>query len=275
MMKQLVTLTMLVAVVALASSVQADTVGYWRFEDSPGLLQDSSTYDNDLTSHGNPVHYTLPTTGRGANFDDPIPQTNAANAKAVDLDGDGDYYSCADQTEFAVSDFTIELYVRRDNTDNVYFASQYDSSASNPNQRSWTVMCAGTGLRLYVSESGTSGVLVNPNISIAANTDYFIAVSFDESDTTSGVNFYVKDLSAGTWTTVTRGHTITSLHNTTADFRIGAAENGGAALNGVIDEVRFSNDVLSQDDLLASVPEPATMTLLLLGLPLALRRRRK
>ncbi len=273
--------------VAVVSSAQAATVGYWRFEDSPGYLEDSSTYNNDLTTGGTPTHYTLPATGNGADFDNPIPQTNAANAKAVDLDGNAaqDYYYCVDQTEFAVSDFTIEAYVRKVGAENQMIASQFNYSLGN--QRSWGLFVRQASdatypneLGLFLSEdgTGTNTASLFSGLEILTGVDYFVAATFDQSDQTTGVKFYVKNLSTGTWqTTVTMAHNIDSLHDSTGNFDIGAINNGGASnyyWDGVIDEVRFSDTVLGQNDLLA-VPEPATMTLLLLGLPFALRRRRK
>ncbi|MCD4825880.1 MAG: LamG domain-containing protein [Phycisphaerae bacterium] len=294
-MKRTIVLTMLVAVVALSASVaQADTVGYWRFEDTPvgGVFQDSSTYNNDVTAGGNPAHYTLQATGRGANFDDPIPQTSVANAKAADLDGTNDFYSCADQTEFAVDDFTIEAYVRKDSGAlSQTIAGQFHTAGGSPsNERSWLLQVrsdsyAGSqnDVLLWLGETGSTGICYSTGVDILAGIDYFVAVSFDESDQTSGIKVYVKTLSgvnAGTWDTATLGHTITSLHDSTGTFNIGAYNTipsplaAAAVWDGLIDEVRFSDTVLSQNDMLA-MPEPATMTLLLLGLPLALRRRRK
>ena len=273
-MKNVIVMTMCVAMIALASSAQAAAVGYWRFEgNDTGYLQDSSTYDNDLTANGDVARCSLP-----SNFDNPIPQTGATNTQAASLDGAGDYYSCADQTEFAVTDFTIEAYINVDSAAGTgYIASQYLTTGD---QRSWGMyydLGSGT-LRAGFSEDGTFANFSGAwsGIAITRGTDYFVAMSLDLSDKTSGVKFYVKNLSTDTWATATKSHTLDSLHNSTANLNIGSYNNGtGAPFNGVVDEVRFSNTILGQNDLLASVPEPATMTLLLLGLPLALRRRRK
>ncbi len=258
----------------VASVAQAATVGYWRFEgDATGYLLDSTINNNNLAEVGDVARYTLPATGVGANFDDPIPQFNTANAQAATFDASGDGYRCADDGDFTATTFTIEAYINWDGDNTYYIASQYDSSV---NDRCWALYAdlGSHTVRAFFSEDGTSASSsVWSGLSIAADTDYFVAMSFDQS---GSVEFYVKDLSAGTWDTSTKSHTITTLHDSSADFNIGARNNGAASSwGGVIDEVRFSDTVLGQDDLLASVPEPATMTLLLLGLPLALRRRRK
>ncbi|MCD4824561.1 MAG: LamG domain-containing protein [Phycisphaerae bacterium] len=270
MKKTIALMTMLAMVGLLASVAQAATVGYWRFEDTPGYLEDSSTYNNDLTAAGDPTHDTL--SNLGVSFDNPIPQTSAANAKAVSLDRIGDYYHCADQTEFTVTAFTIEAYVRWSGGNTGYVASHYDYAN---NDRSWGLYFdrGSNTMRAVFSSNGTSSTTIASGISVAGATDYFVAMSFDVS---GNVEFYLKNLSAGTWNTATVSHSLTSLNDTDGNFDIGAIGNGHADTlwHGVIDEVRFSNDVLGQDDMLA-MPEPATMTLLLLGLPLALRRRRK
>lgn len=276
-MKNVMVMTMLVAMVALmASSAQADTVGYWRFEDTPGLLQDSSNYDNDLTSNGNPVHYTLPATGAGAYFDDPIPQTSAANAKAVDLDGAGDNYTCADQTEFTVTKFTIEAYINCDVLSNRVIAGQYNISS----QRSWAMIVHHVGaapytLKAYLSSDGVAATTPDSGLQIDVDKDYFVAMSFDLSNTTTGLKFYVKDLSAGTWETATMDHGMSTLHDSTGNFAIGGMDGGALAWDGYVDEVRFSDDALSQNNMLP-VPEPATMVLLGLGgIGVLIRRRRR
>ena len=108
-----------------------------------------------------------------------------------------------------------------------------------------------------------------------------MAASFDELDQSTGVTFYVKNLTTGSeWFEATTGHTIGSLHNSTAAFNIGAYwGDGSRSWDGLIDEVRWSNTVLSSDQLLAVVPEPASVTMLfsalLAGGALLFLRRRK
>ena len=268
-MKKLVTLMMLVAMVALvASSAQATTVGYWRFEDTPGFFRDSSTYGNHLNTTSE-TPYVLPATGRGSDFDDPIPQTNTDNDQSSDLAGD--YFTSPDQAEYHVSDFTIEAYINKTDSDNRNIVAQYVDAATG----SWALGVDSGKLFSWLAGTTTAADWHRSNIAITAGKDYFVAMSFDESSKTGGVKFYVLDLAADTWQTATVNHNITDLKNTTNDLYIGTHDGSGRMWKGLIDEVRFSNEILSQDKLLASVPEPATMTLLLLGLPFALRRRRK
>ncbi len=116
-------------------------------------------------------------------------------------------------------------------------------------------------------------------MTIAMNTDYFVAGTFKHATLGNNgeVKFYIKNLETDTWqTSSTINHSITGLNDPTADFNIGCYNNLSEKFPGLIDEVRWTDTVLSQGDLLA-VPEPSTIVLLasgLLGL-LLLRRRRK
>ena len=79
--------------------------------------------------------------------------------------------------------------------------------------------------------------------------DYYAAASFDSS---GYVTFYVKDLTAGTAMQHNKkACTITSLYNSSTDFRIGEINTSPSHhFAGIIDEVRFSNVVLPELGLL-------------------------
>jgi len=224
------------------------TIGYWRFEDSPGFLSDSSDNHFTLVAEG-PTHYTLPGSGNGANFDDPIRRTGEANAKAASFDG-GDYFDHADAPEFAVSNFTVEAYICTTGTSWQAIASQFDYGAN----RSWVLYVEGGYLRVKLSENGNDNIIISSGLSLAQATDYYIAMSFDQSQQTGGLKFYRKTLSTGAWRVATKDHTITSLHDGTPHFRIGNIAAGSGLWQGVIDEVRWSDKVLARDELLVYSP---------------------
>jgi hypothetical protein len=115
---------------------------------------------------------------------------------------------------------------------------------------------------------------------ISFNRDYYVAVSFDIA--TDDAIFYWQDLTgAGTLQsqTVSLAVDATSLGDPTLDFTIGysAGSDKRWDAGGFIDSVRLSDSVLSQSELLVSVPEPSTIALMFgaaAGLFVMVRRRR-
>ena len=75
------------AVIVLAQSAVAATVAYYRFEDSPGFTNNSASATHNLVPDAGATQATLPGSGRGGDFSDPIPQTSASNDKAADFNG--------------------------------------------------------------------------------------------------------------------------------------------------------------------------------------------
>lgn len=65
---------------ALAVPGHAATVAYWRFEDTPGFLNDSSGNNHTLTNNSS---ITQVATG----FSNPVPKTGASNANAASFSG--------------------------------------------------------------------------------------------------------------------------------------------------------------------------------------------
>ena len=135
---------------------------------------------------------------------------------------------------------------------------------------------------------------------LAANNWYYVATCYevdtgalpdDHSDDTTVVDSYIADLTAGQTTLTHTTLTITGLaqnsydYNVPGTFGIGDRFDGsGETFPGVLDEVYLygSNEQVCCPDFQAHldallIPEPATMTLLLLGgaLVTARRRRRK
>lgn len=266
-------LAVIIAVIIVSSVIvsiaQAETVGYWRFESEANFLEDSGPNNLDLTANGTtpPNYLALSSSGDGSDFSDPIPQTGQANDGAADFTTAGGNFSHADNSLFALCDFTIEALFNRDNNDaHMFLISQYASG-----DRSW-----GLGIRnsssnhypfVYICESGaTSYYRQAIGVGMRASEldhDYYVAVSFDASDTDSGVTFYLQDLTAGTPMNVyTVDHTSDSLFDSSADVVIGSKADGGYDFFGVLDEVRLSNCELSQSELLVSVPEPGVVVLL-------------
>jgi len=225
------------------------TIGHWRFEDGSGFLADSSDNGFTLVNNG-ATQYTLPASGNGQFFDDPIPQTGQSNGTAASFDGGG-WLSHPDEPEFSVDGFTIEAYIHRDSLGARHvIAAQYDSV---DNQRSWAFFVEDNSeLRMFLSGNGGSIAQVSSGLQIDAGLDYFVAASYNPA---GGVNFYVKDLASGTWSESSASRGVTFVHDSMGDFNIGGYANGARLFDGLIDEVRWSRVVLSKEELLAYVEE--------------------
>jgi hypothetical protein len=206
-------------------------------------------------------------TGATSKFLNPIPQTRQANGNVADFGSSStdSYLSRADSgDEFAVASFTLEAIFNRSNSVLAsvrYIAAQFNGAG---NQRSWAFgMWANTGdnpsqLFAILSQAGTTGVTVFSGFPITPGVDYYAAITFNSD--TGAVTFYLQDLTNGG---LLQSRTVASglpgLKNSTADFQIGTL--GGSSLAkwvGSIDEVRLSNAVLSQSELLAVLPGPAS-----------------
>jgi hypothetical protein len=248
------------------ADISSPTVGYWRLENSADLGLDSGGNGLKLTHVGAPTAVTL-CSGPGAFFPSTLPSTGLPNTGAVEFDG-ASYMSHGDWPSFSLTNLTIEAYVHRTSLPNAssYIASQY---ATAGNRRSWGFGVAGasppTGLsvgELFVILSG-DGVVATPvgsGLILELDTDYYVAASVNITNSGSGVTFYLKDFSAnGPLTIVTKPNPVDTLHDSTADFSIGAW-NSIAYWFGVIDEVRLSRVVLSPGQLLVSQPGSSLAT---------------
>ncbi|MCD4825037.1 MAG: PEP-CTERM sorting domain-containing protein [Phycisphaerae bacterium] len=146
---------------------------------------------------------------------------------------------------------------------------------------------------MFVSvTNNTRGVTggTNTDSNVTDGTWNYVALTIQFTATTETVDIYMAD--AGDTTATLRYHTSnTGVNGTGANFSAYGVGLGGISygavgsgnyvrFSGLLDEMAVYDKVLSTSDmdahLLAStVPEPATMMLLLFGIPFALRRRRK
>lgn len=283
----------------LALPVSAATIIHYRFED-PNWLVDSSGNSHTLTARSNPTggtnpaQYTLPASGAGSAFPNPVPQNGLSNLDAATFNGTG-WLTAADNDAFTSSTFTIEAFVNASDLDLGYtpFIASHFQGAHLVNQRSWALAVNrnndGTNdgqLQMILSKNGETGggntavILSGSSLAMVAGKDYYVAasVSLGAAAADRSITFYLQNLTdGGSLLTSTVSHGIESLHNSTAAFAVGGqgvtSGTGASLFQGVIDEVRFSNTVLSQNELLA-IPEPGTLLLLgLSGVALLVTRR--
>ncbi len=267
---------------SVVASPVNETVAHWRFEgDGSDWLLDSSGNGHHLTARGNASQIALPVTGPGSAFHNPIPQTVHRNLAAADLDGSS-WLTAADSDAFTSNTFTIETYLNIDTLalgSTPIVAGHFNNTGD---QRAWFLAIAPTTgrLRLALSDDGGAAEVITSALAIEAGKDYYLAAAVNMADTSSdGIIFYLQDLTdGGPLLSDHRTHTTAALFNTAALFAIGAqgrASGSGNFFPGIIDEVRFSNVMLSPDQLLA-VPEPGAWLLLAMGgLALLINRRQR
>ncbi len=283
-MKHILSATL--ALLCISASLQAQVIGYWRFENGGNattLGLDSSGNSRDLSNVVAAGSVTSLTT-LGA-IPSTIPQTSASNTRLISISGTNQFaFYRADETAFYQTSFTIEAYFRA--TSNSTFG--HIASQSGTGQDQWRLgFNSGSGV-LAFGLSGNGSGFVPFNLTVAeansnawVNKDIYVAAAVNVTGSGTTVNWYYQNLTDnGTLQSATTSNaTFTSLWDSTAAFNIGGT-NTSATVNpwrGRIDEVRFSQGVLSSSQLLQVVPEPSTLALLASTLTalVAFRRRRR
>lgn len=285
----------LVAVNILAgcSSLFADTVGYWRFEND---YLDSSGNGYHLSVGGDDKTVTLGqgTPNFGIDFWNPIPKTGAANTEM--------FYSANFTTSYGMTTssvsvptsgtMTVETLFNLRTPDygagsDVWMVSQWAGSSTI-----WGLVAEVGGsetFRFIYKNSSFGSIIVDSGIAWVEDKDFYVAASVDLGDsvkTNNSVTFYIQNLTDNTalqTVTVTQSVDLVALDQiaaATADvIAVGAQSNGRGADNylGYYDEVRISNTALTQAELLVSVPEPMSSAVIvsLCAVSIAFLRRRR
>lgn len=245
----------------LISRPKPDVLAHWRFE-SDNYRGDASGHNRTLSSASTePVLRPRPASGAGSKFSHPIPQSGAANGSSAN-------FGTAQAGHFTVANtgwmdrvttakaFTVEAYanVQAPHASNTYLASHWRASAG---ERSFMfgINPANTVV-LVVSPDGLSTQSIASNFTLSLNTDYYVAASFDANNPTSGVKFYVRNLTNnGALQVQTLATPYTTLSNSPAAVNVGTFNNAAAPRwKGLIDEVRISAEALPQSELLISMP---------------------
>ncbi|MGE9267131.1 MAG: LamG domain-containing protein [Verrucomicrobiales bacterium] len=247
MKQSILPLSFLLSCLAAESSV----VAHWRFEDG-AFFNDSSgnSYDLSSGSSADATQVALPATGNGSNFPSAVAGSHASSYNGSQR------MTVAYNSAFKSPTFTLEALVNRTST--------------NANTKSIAGMWSGGGSdRVYLLGIYGTNVLAyyynGQNVSsglpaLELNTDYYVGVSVDMTDTSSGgVTFYQKNLETGESWTSSVAHTATAFTSGTSAFTIGRTSTPSSPWAGLIDEVRYSNTRLDPSELLIPIPEPVAL----------------
>ena len=259
------------------STADAAVVAYWRFEngtaDTPasgtGTILDSS--GNGL--NGTPVNGPVYRTNVPVN---PIPQTGQPNLLSMDFNGINQRVFIPDNPLFQLThSLTIEAYV-------------YVRSTPPPGGLPAQILFRGDdriGLDPYFL--GLTGDNVAFSVQDATNQsaaaiaplpglNRWIHVAGTLDDATGAMRLYLNgNLAASLTTSVRPMATLEPADN--PGLGIGNVQSGTyfEYFNGLIDEVRLSNQALAPAQFLDAVPEPSGFTLVAIGAAMALWRRRR
>lgn len=225
-------------------SADAALVSYW------GLNETSGTTAVDSAGSNNGTLVNGPSLNQ-ATVDPSLGTAYAFNGNNQEIDVGAGFNSL-------VSTFTVAAWV---NPDDLGGVQRVFSSATGPG---WGFGLSGANLRF--TTYGVRDYNLTLGTGIVAGEWTHLAVTFDGS---FDAEFFVNGVSQGTVTGVSAANAGTDV------YRIGS--RNGENFDGLIDEVRVYDEVLSESAIanLAVVPEPSSSLLVVLGgMGLLLRRRR-
>lgn len=264
----------------VTTTSHAATIAYFKFDEGSG--QDAASTG---TMGVNPLKLGFSNSTGG----DPAWVTGVEGS-GLDFDPSGNNFVAYNpsQSDSAAltqdSSFTIELFFRPDNlpvggntSQTLISLYEEDGGLSTRNYELRLRTTTGTGNPtflegLYQNDNGLVGGVPFGSAALTAGETYYAALIYDAStDTLTTRLNNVTDVETGVVTT--------DGVFTDPAFVIGARTNGGTNyeqnFDGLIDEVRISNSVLIESELLINtIPEPGSMALLAAGTGLVFARRR-
>ena len=212
----------LVLGLALSSTVRADLVGWWRLDEGTGTTAfDSSGNGNDGTILGNPQWVAGMIGG------------------ALDFDGDGDYVDCGNDPIFDITEeITLTVWVNANdilNGENNCWLGKGDNTYAIKHQ-------TGNYLEFFIFDGEWHSTNYTTDIESLNGDWHHMAGTYDGSE----LKFYLNgELAANLVYSSTIG---TAAHNVTLGENSQAT---GRYFDGMLDDARIYNEVLSQDDIVS------------------------
>ncbi|QNN21065.1 LamG domain-containing protein [Planctomycetales bacterium ZRK34] len=288
------TLALIATMAFSASVVSADTVAYYRFDNDGKTAGQTADTIVDETGANNGAALkggvgTDPLSVYSSDvFGAEVPRTTEPNSLSLDFErGEFQYVQVADDAslDFGDSSFTIEAWVKLESlaggaaTNQHLLWKKVASGVTDANLDYGVVIAAAgnygasaNGELMLNQGNGSSAKQVGSGLFLNDTSDWhYLSVAFDAD------NDLVRFVLDGQVSTV--ANTFTAAANA-GELIIGGHFDGGGALNnrfdGLIDELRISNEFLPYDSLL-SVPTPAALPagLILLGVMQGVRRHRR
>ena len=248
----------------MAGSSMAALVGHWEFDNSGDVGQ--ATVSTSLETVGDAAYSASGKVGG-----------------ALSLDGSGDYlrvdasHTLASGLPTGDASYTIAAFIQT--TANVRNTVTYWGNLSTAQSNGFRTT---TVNEAAITQNSTGGILNwgfardfghgaggTPPGTIYDGQWHHIAATYDSATSTKRLYFNGVELGSGL--------VIADLNVAATGFTLGATRTGGEGFNGLIDDVRVYDNVLSQSEIadLAAIPEPSSVAMLGLGaLGLLFRRRR-
>lgn len=249
---QAATLTFsLIYLLSHACHIDASTIGYWRFEN--GTANTAATGTNSvIDSSGNNRHGT-PRNGPIYRTNVPVatlPQTGLADSLALQFNGSNQYVSIPDNPIFQLTQsLALEAYINLASYPSTEAKIVFRGDNRASNDPYFLSITSSHNVDFHINRGGGSTVLLAP----LPGLNQWVHVAGTLDDATGDMRLYIN------------GDLVNSVNTSDRPFGaldssqspglgIGALQTGGQNFNGLIDEVRISNQALRPDQFLSMFP---------------------
>lgn len=208
-------------------------VGWWKLDDASGQFKDSSDYGNNGTPSGGVSYATSGIIGAAAGFDGSSGYIDVGNPAELQITGD----------------ITIAAWVRFNSfnagAEDDHIAVKFDGVNTN---RSFALKatedCGPTTIALNIIENAVPDSAQRCGATTLSTGQYYHVTGVYNA-TNQTIDVYLNGV-LDDGTLVTSPAVPASIHNSTANFTIGARSDGANAfLDGNVDDVRVYNRALS------------------------------